>query len=145
VGSSLLREIGMEARSEDALSTGGRRGLGGAFRLKNHPLTVFLVSYFNEYKTMYRGDNTSAETIFWMGVTLNSVKFEDWMRDSKGWLNQYKYYHIIGKDIHSTLLVPFPDLKVFREDNNETKGPMSLDTHEGWDAAIDHIRQVCVG
>lgn len=133
VGSSLLREIGMEARSEDALKTDGRRGLGGAFRLKNHPLTVFLVSYFNKY---------NGETTFWMGVTLNSVKFEDWMRDSKNWLNYYKYYTPTNYPSR-TLLAHFPDLKVFRED--DSKGPMSLDTHEGWDAAIDHIRQVCVG
>lgn len=131
VGSSLLREIGMEARSEAAFEDKTlRRGLGGVFRHKSHPLTVFLTSFFVK---------NGGDTIFWMGVTLNSEKFETWLGDNEAWLTEHKYYPNAPRA--RTLSTPFPDLKVFRED--DSKGPMSLDTHEGWDAVIDHIRQAC--
>lgn len=132
VGSSILREIGMEARSEAAFEDKTlRRGLGGVFRHKSHPLTVFLCSYFIKLN--------KRDTVFWMGVTLDSERFETWLGDNEAWLADYKYY--LGAPRACTLSTPFPDLKVFRED--DSKGPMSLDTHEGWDAVIDHIRQAC--
>lgn len=133
VASSLLREIGMEARSEAAFKDGTlRRGLGGVFRHKSHPLTVFLCSYF----VMNGGD-----TVFWMGVSLDSERFETWLGDNEAWLTEHKYYPNAPRE--RTLSTPFPDLKVFWEDDR--KGSMSLDTHEGWDAVINHLRQACEG
>jgi len=133
VGASLLREIGMEARSEAAFEDGTlRRGLGGVFRHKSHPLTVFLCSYFVK---------NGGSTVFWMGVTLDSERFETWLGDNEAWLTDYSY----SPHAKTTrkLSTPFPDLKVFRED--DSKGPMSLMTHEGWDAVIGHLRQACEG
>ena len=127
VGSSILREIGMEARGEMEEIITHRRGLVGCFRHPNHPLSIWIVSSYSQISSF-----------FWMGVTLQSDKFEDFVKEENALTSVFR------KNREKRLKPLFPDLKVF-EVSNIGAEPNIFDTHEGWDMFIDHLRQACEG
>jgi hypothetical protein len=127
VGSSILREIGMEARSEAAFEDGTlRRGLGGAFRHKSHPLTVLVSSIFDW-----------EEQNFWVGATLDRGRVEQFMRESST-KSLFSFFQNPPKSGGNY----FP-LEVFESSVTFDTPRSVLNTAEGWNQLIDHLRKVC--
>lgn len=129
LATALFREIGMEGRDyffpkETRITV--CEGICGVYEHKSHPLTVLVSSTYDW-----------EEQNFWVGATLDREKVEQFMRESS------------TKSLFSFFMNPpksggnyFP-LEVF-ESYVTFETPRSvLETAEGWNQLINHLRKVC--
>ena len=128
LATALFREIGMEGRDFPFPEGHGAMGGGfcGVYEHKSHPLTVLVSSVFD-----WEGQD------FWVGATLDRGRVEQFMRESS------------TKSLFSFFMNPpksggnyFP-LEVFESCVTFDTLHSILNTAEGWNQLIDHLRKVC--
>ena len=129
LATALFREIGMEGRDyffPKETSQVGCDGICGVYEHKSHPLTVLVSSTYDW-----------EEQNFWVGATLDREKVEQFMRESS------------TKSLFSFFMNPpksggnyFP-LEVFESYVTFETSRSVLETAEGWNQLINHLRKVC--
>ena len=128
LATALFREIGMEGKDYPIPQREGgiSEGICGVYEHKSHPLTVLVSSTYDW-----------EEQNFWVGATLDRGRVEQFMRESS------------TKSLFSFFLNPpksggnyFP-LEVFESSVTFDTPRSVLDTAEGWNQLIGHLRKVC--
>lgn len=128
LATALFREIGMEGK-DFTFPNGASKyseGICGVYEHKSHPLTVLVSSTYDW-----------EEQNVWVGATLDRGRVMQFMRESS------------TKSLFSFFLNPpksggnyFP-LEVFESSVTFDTPRSVLDTAEGWNQLIDHLRKVC--